>query len=99
MTADALTDSGLSTYRSLPLPTNNGRMAAEEERSLEALSPQEARTLLASATVGRVVFTLAALPAVVPVTFAVYGDAVVMRTADDTRLAAAADGGVLAFEV
>ena len=54
--------------------------------------------LLGSVPVGRVVFTLGALPAVVPVTFAVQDHAIVIRTSADTRLAAAADGGVLAFE-
>ena len=44
------------------------------------------------------VFTVGALPAIVPVTFAVHGEAVVMCTAADTRLAIAANGGVLAFE-
>lgn len=65
---------------------------------METLSKPDAVELLASAAVGRVVFTDAALPAVVPITFAVHNGAVVMRTAADTRLAAAADGGVLALE-
>jgi len=67
--------------------------------SLEQLSHTDCVQLLIRAQVGRVVFTVAALPAVVPVTFAVLDDAVVMCTASDTRLAAAADGGVLAFEI
>lgn len=70
-----------------------------EVRSLELLSHTECMQLLTHAQVGRVVFTVAALPAVVPVTFAVLDDAVVMCTGADTRLAAAADGGVLAFEI
>lgn len=69
------------------------------ERSLELMSRHECVQLLAGAEVGRVVFTVAALPAIVPVTFAVHDEAVVMCTAADTRLAAAADGGVLAFEI
>lgn len=69
-----------------------------EERSLEAMSHRESIAMLAGASVGRVVFTVAALPAIVPVTFAVYGDAIVMRTSAGTRLALAADHGVLAFE-
>jgi nitroimidazol reductase NimA-like FMN-containing flavoprotein (pyridoxamine 5'-phosphate oxidase superfamily) len=69
-----------------------------ESRFLESVGRQESIELLSSAVVGRVVFTLSALPAVVPVTFAVLDEAVVLRTAEGTRLAAAADGGVLAFE-
>ena len=70
-----------------------------EERFLEALSQQEAVALLATIPVGRVVFTVGALPAIVPVAFAVHDGAVVMRTSPESRLAKAAPGGVLAFEV
>jgi uncharacterized protein len=69
------------------------------ERALTALSRRECVGLLAGQQIGRVVFTERALPAVVPVTFAVHDDAVVMCTAADTRLAAAATRGVLAFQV
>ena len=69
-----------------------------ESRSLEALSRRESIELLSRQVVGRVVFTHSALPAVVPVTFAIRDDAVMIRTAQGTRLAAAADRGVLAFE-
>jgi nitroimidazol reductase NimA-like FMN-containing flavoprotein (pyridoxamine 5'-phosphate oxidase superfamily) len=69
-----------------------------DSRSLESLTREESLALLSSAVVGRVVFTLSALPAVVPVTFGVLGDALVLRTSEGTRLAAAADGGVVALE-
>jgi nitroimidazol reductase NimA-like FMN-containing flavoprotein (pyridoxamine 5'-phosphate oxidase superfamily) len=67
-------------------------------RSLEVLSFADAVCLLASAQVGRVVFIAAALPTVVPVTFAVHDGAVVLRTNVDTRLAAAAAGSVLSLQ-
>jgi nitroimidazol reductase NimA-like FMN-containing flavoprotein (pyridoxamine 5'-phosphate oxidase superfamily) len=69
------------------------------ERSLTALSRRDCVALLVDKQVGRVVFTERALPAVVPVTFAICDDAVVMCTAADTRLASAATRGVLAFQV
>ena len=69
-----------------------------ESRSLESLTREQSIELLSSAVVGRVVFTLSALPAVVPVAFAVLDQAFVLRTSEGTRLAAAADGGVLALE-
>ncbi|HEX4699229.1 MAG TPA: pyridoxamine 5'-phosphate oxidase family protein [Actinomycetes bacterium] len=72
---------------------------SDDVLSLELLSRSECVRLLTGAQVGRVVLTAGALPAVVPVTFAVLDDAVVMCTASDTRLAAAADGGMLAFEI
>ena len=68
------------------------------DRAWEVLSRRDAVMLLTTAAVGRVVFTAAGLPAVVPVTFAVSGDAVVMRTTVGSRLAHAAGRGVLAFE-
>jgi nitroimidazol reductase NimA-like FMN-containing flavoprotein (pyridoxamine 5'-phosphate oxidase superfamily) len=69
------------------------------ERSLEALSSRECIALLTGKQVGRAVFTERALPAVVPVNFAVHSDAIVLCTASDTRLASAASRGVLAFQV
>lgn len=69
------------------------------ERSLTALSRRECVALLARSQIGRVVFTERALPAVVPVTYSIHDDAVVICTAADTRLAAAATRGVLAFQV
>jgi uncharacterized protein len=69
------------------------------ERALTAMSRRDCVTLLAGKQVGRAVFTERAMPAVVPVTFAVYDDAIVMCTAADTRLASAASRGVLAFQV
>jgi nitroimidazol reductase NimA-like FMN-containing flavoprotein (pyridoxamine 5'-phosphate oxidase superfamily) len=87
----------------LALPGGHGRnktwCMVSAERSLVALSRRECVALLAGAQVGRAVFTERAMPAVVPVTFAVHDDAVVMCTAPDTRLASAATRGVLAFEV
>jgi nitroimidazol reductase NimA-like FMN-containing flavoprotein (pyridoxamine 5'-phosphate oxidase superfamily) len=67
-------------------------------RSLEVIDRDECVRLLAGAVIGRMVFTDGALPAVVPVTFAVDGDAVVCRTTAESRLARAADGAVLALE-
>jgi nitroimidazol reductase NimA-like FMN-containing flavoprotein (pyridoxamine 5'-phosphate oxidase superfamily) len=68
-------------------------------RSLETLSHAECIDLLAAAQVGRVVFTMGALPAVIPVTFILRDDAILTRTAADTRLAKAANGSVLAFQI
>jgi uncharacterized protein len=69
-----------------------------QPRSLEALSRRKSIELLSGAVVGRAVFTVSALPAVVPITFGLLHDALVLRTSSGSRLAAAADGQVLAFE-
>jgi nitroimidazol reductase NimA-like FMN-containing flavoprotein (pyridoxamine 5'-phosphate oxidase superfamily) len=75
-----------------------GRMS-HEVRSLEMLSHKDCLALLGLAHIGRAVFTVAALPAIVPVTFGVHDDAVVLCTSADSRLAVAANGSVLAFQV
>jgi uncharacterized protein len=71
----------------------------QDERTLVALSRRECLELLRTEQVGRVVFTERALPAIIPVTFAVLGDSIVLATRVGSRLARSARGGVLAFEV
>lgn len=66
--------------------------------TVDELSRQECLELLGRAVVGRVVFTVNALPAVIPVNFAVTDGAVLFRTRARSRLARAADGSVLAME-
>jgi nitroimidazol reductase NimA-like FMN-containing flavoprotein (pyridoxamine 5'-phosphate oxidase superfamily) len=63
------------------------------------LTPDECLDLLGSASVGRVGVTIDALPAVLPVNFAVSDGAVVFRTVPGTKLDAATRGAVVAFEV
>ena len=71
----------------------------ENDRSLVVLSRRECLTLLHAQKIGRMVFTEGALPAVLPVSYAVLDDAVFVATRIGSRLAVAARGGVLAFEV
>lgn len=54
--------------------------------------------LLASARVGRLVFTVNALPAVRLMNFAVVGGLIVLRTAADTTVARKVDDVIVAFE-
>ncbi len=70
-----------------------------DTHGLEVLSPSECLRLLGEVPIGRVVFTDQALPAVQPVNFVVDGDCVVLRTADGSKLAAAARNAIVAFEV
>jgi uncharacterized protein len=69
------------------------------DQGMELLGEGECLDLLARATVGRVAVTVGALPAIFPVNFALSDGAVVFRTGDGTKLAAATDQTVLAFEV
>jgi uncharacterized protein len=66
---------------------------------IEPLSETECRRLLACHTLGRVGITSGGLPLILPVHY-VYDDGVIVfRTGEGTKLRAAANGDVLAFEV
>lgn len=65
---------------------------------LQVLSRQECLDLLCTALIGRIVFTDRALPAVQPVNFHLYGDQIVIRTSIGSKLAAATQRTVVAFE-
>ena len=63
------------------------------------MSEQECRHLLAVSDIGRVVVSVGALPAALPVNYRVIDDEIVFRTAAGTKLTAAVDETVVAFEV
>ena len=63
------------------------------------LRREECLRLLADETIGRVVYTEAALPAAHPVTYCLDRDEVVFRTGDGSKLAAASRHRVVGFEV
>jgi len=63
------------------------------------LSRAEAVALLGTQEVGRLVYTRRALPAVRPVNFRLYGDAVLFWTRSGSSLGKAVRGAVVAFEV
>ncbi len=65
---------------------------------LVELSPAECLRLLSTVEVGRVGITSDALPAVLPVNFAVFEGGIVFRTVAGTKLDAATRGAVVAFE-
>ncbi len=67
--------------------------------SLEILTTDECFELLGRMPVGRIAVTVDALPVVLPVNFAVLDGAIVFRTIEGTKLAAATSGSVVAFEV
>ena len=65
----------------------------------EWLTAEECFALLRSDTVGRVVYTADALPAVTPLNYALDGRSIVFRTMATSRLATAIRDSVVAFEV
>lgn len=65
----------------------------------EILGEEESLRLAATRPVGRVAVSISALPAVLPVTFALDGTDVLFRSAAGTKLSAALRNAVVAFEV
>jgi uncharacterized protein len=68
-------------------------------RWLETLSSEECRELLAPGGLGRVGISIDALPVILPVMYAYKDDAIWFFTEPGTKLAAAAEHAVLAFEI
>jgi len=71
---------------------------ATGQRLSEQLSDTECLDLLSSVNVGRVVFTMGALPAIAPVSFAVEDGDIVFATTSGSPVAKATDEAVVAFE-
>jgi nitroimidazol reductase NimA-like FMN-containing flavoprotein (pyridoxamine 5'-phosphate oxidase superfamily) len=69
------------------------------DNGLEILSADQCRDLLRRASVGRVAVTVAALPAIFPVNYAILDDQIVFLTGDGTKLRAALERAVVAFQV
>jgi uncharacterized protein len=70
-----------------------------DRNGLEVLDREESLRLLATAALGRIAVTSAALPLVLPVNFRYDGRQVLIRTGAGTKLEAATDHAVVAFEV
>jgi nitroimidazol reductase NimA-like FMN-containing flavoprotein (pyridoxamine 5'-phosphate oxidase superfamily) len=70
----------------------------DDESRFEVLDEDECRSLLARATIGRVAVSMAAIPAVFPVNYAVDGGDIFFLTGEGTKLGAAVRGAVVAFE-
>jgi uncharacterized protein len=69
-----------------------------DSAGLEVLTPSECLALAGTVSIGRIVFTERALPAVQPVNFVLDDGLVIIRTADGTKLAEALRNAIVAFE-
>jgi nitroimidazol reductase NimA-like FMN-containing flavoprotein (pyridoxamine 5'-phosphate oxidase superfamily) len=69
-----------------------------EDEGLELLDEAECWNLLADGSVGRVGVTVGTVPAIFPVNFVIDGTSIVFRTGPGTKLAAAANNTLVAFE-
>jgi hypothetical protein len=70
-----------------------------DRNGLEVLDTRTCLDLLAQCAIGRVIVSSLALPAAFPVNFAMLDDDVVFRTGVGSKLSAAVDNVVVAFEV
>jgi hypothetical protein len=68
------------------------------EAVLAGLSREQCLRLMATAPVGRIIYTRQAMPAVELVNFTIDGGDIVIRTASGGKLAAAIRGAIVAFE-
>ena len=78
--------------------TSDPPPGAVDRNGLEVLSREECLALLRTVPVGRVGISMRALPVVLPVSFAVLDDDVVFRTGTGSKLGAAVDHAIVAFE-
>jgi nitroimidazol reductase NimA-like FMN-containing flavoprotein (pyridoxamine 5'-phosphate oxidase superfamily) len=70
-----------------------------DRNGLEVLDREECLRLLADGTIGRLGLTSGALPTVLPVSYRLVDDRIVLRTNVGSKLEAATSGTVVAFEV
>jgi hypothetical protein len=70
-----------------------------DRNGLEVLSRAECLRLLGSVSLGRIGLTCDALPTVLPVNFRLVDDEIRFRASEGTKLAAATQHAVVAFEV
>jgi nitroimidazol reductase NimA-like FMN-containing flavoprotein (pyridoxamine 5'-phosphate oxidase superfamily) len=69
-----------------------------DRNGLEVLGREQCLDLLRTVTIGRVGLSVHALPVILPVSFVVLGDRLVIRTGAGSKLQAALAGAVVAFE-
>jgi len=81
-----------------PQPANVNTMSANDRTEVAILGRPECLELLSQVAVGRVGASIDALPVILPVHFALFGDAVLFRTIPGTKLDAATIGAVVAFQ-
>ena len=91
----------LGTFDPARIPVSSPILGAMEidRNGLEVLERDECLRLLVSAKLGRLGVTDGALPTILPVNFRVRDGQIVFRTGIGTKLAAATENAVVAFEV
>ncbi|MQA82206.1 MAG: pyridoxamine 5'-phosphate oxidase family protein [Streptosporangiales bacterium] len=85
----------------MPATGPSRRWVGEVQRHLSELSREESLELLGSVSLGRIVFTLRALPAIRPVNHLLDDDAIIIRSHEGAAIVpavAGARGAVVAYE-
>lgn len=95
---DEMSHKGLSALLRPDRRADHGSMHPDHH-AIERLSAEECVALLRTKSVGRVGLSASSLPFVIPVRYVLDRDRILMRTGRDTKMAAATDGAVVAFEV
>jgi uncharacterized protein len=88
---------GPSALAAWASPLHSGLVIVDD--GLELLTEDQARGLLATGEVGRIGITIGALPAIFPVNYRLIDGSIVFRTAPGSKMSAATEGAVVAFEV
>lgn len=73
--------------------------ATDEDLAPEVLTEAECRWLLTRTHIGRLAFTDGALPVVLPVSFALHRDSIIIPARTDSPVISAVRGAVVAFQV
>lgn len=82
----------------MPAATDHGPVEVDKN-GLEVLDREQCLALLATSTLGRVGVSTGALPTVLPVNFLLHGNRILIRSSPGTKLDAALQDTVVAFEV
>ncbi len=88
---------GPSALPTAPVTAHTATMIVDE--GLELLTEDESAALLATGEIGRIGITMGAMPAIFPVSYAVVDGNIYFRTSPGSKLRAASEGAVVAFEV
>ncbi len=86
-------------HSALPAAGDSAQHGRVDRNGLEVLAEDECLSLLATAWLGRIGLSIGALPAILPVAYAVDQRTVVFRTVAGSKLDAIGRGEVVCFEV
>ena len=90
---------GRRTFASVGVALRRPGCRHHARGDLRPLSREECLLLLGREALGRVSVSIGALPLILPVNYSLFDGAIVLRTAQGTKLGAALAGTVVGFEI